>query len=458
MKGMIIHILFFFSGISVFSVAAQEEVLESYIQIGLENNLALSQKTGNWEQSHYALKEAKGLFYPEISLNARYTIADGGRVIDFPVGDMLNPVYSSLNSLTGTSNFPQIENMQFPFLRPTEHETKIRLVQAVFNSDIYYNQKIHENSSDAIKADMNSYKRSLVSEIKQAYYEYIKMTELNRLLAETRKILEENLRVNQKLYENQKATKDIVLRSETEILGIDEKQASVNKGVRVSAAYFNFLLNRDLDAEILVSGPGEVDIAAEPEILMDEAIKLREEITGLDSYIRMAENNLKLNNASKFPDLFAVVDYGFQGEEYSFTNKDDYIMASLVFQWDIFKGFQNKNKINQARINLEQLHRKREEVIRLIRLEILGDWYELIEVSERLKTAQSRVLAEREVFRIIEKKYLEGQANQLEYLNARNSLTSSEQQVIITKYDLMISGAKLEKATAGYQFIQNDTN
>lgn len=191
---------------------------------------------------------------------------------------------------------------------------------------------------------------------------------------------------------------------------------------------------------------------------MDEAIKLREEITGLDSYIRMAENNLKLNNASKFPDLFAVVDYGFQGEEYSFTNKDDYIMASLVFQWDIFKGFQNKNKINQARINLEQLHRKREEVIRLIRLEILGDWYELIEVSERLKTAQSRVLAEREVFRIIEKKYLEGQANQLEYLNARNSLTSSEQQVIITKYDLMISGAKLEKATAGYQFIQNDTN
>ena len=40
------------------------------------------------------------MFLPDISMNARYTVARGGRIIEFPVGDLLNPVYITLNMLT----------------------------------------------------------------------------------------------------------------------------------------------------------------------------------------------------------------------------------------------------------------------------------------------------------------------------------------------------------------------
>ena len=71
-------------------------VLESYIAEGLKNNLNLKQKNLSYLAALEDLEIARGAFFPDIRFNARYTVADGGRLIEFPVGDLLNPVYSTL--------------------------------------------------------------------------------------------------------------------------------------------------------------------------------------------------------------------------------------------------------------------------------------------------------------------------------------------------------------------------
>ena len=106
---------------------AQDTVLTQYINTGLENNIALQRKYDSLEISLLALRASRGLFYPDLSFNARYSVAEGGRMIDFPVGDLLNPVYQTLNELTQRQQFPAVTNMQFPVSRPTEQETKLSL-------------------------------------------------------------------------------------------------------------------------------------------------------------------------------------------------------------------------------------------------------------------------------------------------------------------------------------------
>ena len=86
--------------------------MEEYIKLGLEKNLALQQKQADYEISLKALQSAGGLFYPNLGIDARYTVARGGRMIDFPVGDLLNPVYSTLNQLLQANQFPQVENQE----------------------------------------------------------------------------------------------------------------------------------------------------------------------------------------------------------------------------------------------------------------------------------------------------------------------------------------------------------
>ena len=128
-----------FLGLASPYAVAQNPLLDAYIREGLESNQGLKLKQLDYTSDLAALKEAQGMFLPDISLSARYTVARGGRIIDFPVGDLLNPVYSTLNMLTASEMFPQIENESFPFYRPTEQETKVSLVQPIFSTDLIQN-------------------------------------------------------------------------------------------------------------------------------------------------------------------------------------------------------------------------------------------------------------------------------------------------------------------------------
>src|SRR6267154_995740 len=88
---------------------AQSPILDAYIQQGLKDNLQLKQEQLNYERSMENLAQAKALFLPYIGANATYQIADGGRKINLPVGDLLNPLYIA-------NGYPTIKNQSINFL------------------------------------------------------------------------------------------------------------------------------------------------------------------------------------------------------------------------------------------------------------------------------------------------------------------------------------------------------
>src|SRR5690606_14605654 len=96
--------------------AAGQDVLEHYITEGIASNLVLKRRHVSLEKATYGLRMAKSMFLPAVSLQAGYQTADGGRNIPLPVGDLLNPVYRTLNQLTQSDQFPYIENETINFL------------------------------------------------------------------------------------------------------------------------------------------------------------------------------------------------------------------------------------------------------------------------------------------------------------------------------------------------------
>ena len=431
---------------------AQNIVLDKYIQEGLQSNLSLKQKQSSYEKSIQILKEAKGMFLPNLSLNARYSLADGGRIIEFPVGDMMNSVYSTLNQLTQTNQFPQLENERIPFLRPTEQETKLRLVQPLFNPQIYYNSKIKSELTNVEKADVESYKRELVAEIKTAYYSFLKTVQVLKLTEKTTELLKENIRVNERLFNNDKITIDNVYRSKAELSKLEQNIAEAVKYNKSSKAYFNFLLNKPFESDIEISDETKLSfIETELQNSQENAINNREELYMLKSYKKANDYNLKLNKLNKAPNLTAVVDYGFQGEEYNFTSDDDFIMASFVLSWDIFRGFQNKAKIQQATIDRQIIETQYHEAENRVKLQVLDLYYEIEAVEKAIFAAQKEKLSATKSYEIINKKYKEGQANLIQFIDARTTMTNAEYNVIITTYDYKIKYAEFEKAACLYE-------
>lgn len=431
---------------------AQGPILENYIHEGFTNNLALKQKQLNYNQSLQALDQAKALFFPDIGFSARFTVADGGRTIDFPVGDLLNPVYSTLNQLTHSQQFPQVENQQIYFIRPTEQETKLSLKQPLFRSDIFFNYRIRKNLSEAAFIDVEIYKRELVKEIKTAYFNYLKTVKALRLFDQTLEVVSENVRVNESLFTNDKVTLDVVYRSRAERSKVERQLAEARDFHERAKSYFNFLLNKPLKSEIFIVDDSALQIREQ--IGEAQALTLalynREELSRISKYQSASENNLKRYKFNKAPTLGLGVDYGIQGENYSLGPGSDFLFASVVMQWNIFRGFENRSKIREAAINQDILEEQYREVENQISLQVTDAWYGEVTARETVTASVAENESASKAFNLISKRYYQGQSSLLEFIDARTDMTSAGLSLIIARYDYEISLAELERTLATY--------
>lgn len=435
---------------AVFNRADAQSVLQSYIDEGLRSNLQLKQEQLNYQKSVESLNAARSLFLPQVALNANYTLASGGRKIEFPIGDLLNPVYTTLNQITDSNQFPQLANESIQFLPNNFHDTKVRVIQPIFNPDIYFNFKAQKELISVQQAQKNAFENDLKYLISAAYYQYLQSEEALKVLTETRGFLTELLKVNQKLVANQKATKDVVLGAEYEINKIDQQLAEAMKNREVAKAYFNFLLNRDLGADIisdstLVSSNGNQDINQ----LREQALSQRQEIKQLQSGLLASQQLVELNrNSALLPKINVVGDIGYQGFEYKFDNSQQYALVQFSLSWDLFRGGEKRAKTQQARIDYQVVENKMEQLRRQIELQVIQSHYERQASEQAWTTAQSGVRSAEKNFQIVRSRYNEGQAILLEYLDAQNKWTTSRLTQSIRLFDLLRAEAALQKTIA----------
>jgi outer membrane protein TolC len=423
-------------------------VLDKYIEEGLENNLALKQADFSLEKSRAALREARGLFLPSIGINARYTRAGGGRNFEFPVGDMVNPIHEALNQLIGQPQFPtDVPNVNTPLLREEEHETKLGIVQPIFQPAIYYNYKIKSNLAAAEAAGREAFKQELILEIKTAYYNHLKTVEFVNLAEKTEDLLKENLRVSRSLFENNKVTKDVVYRAEAELSEIEQQKAEAERGRNVSRAYFNFLLNRPLETAIEMEIPDDLppDPGADVATLAELALAKRYEPAQLRGGIEAARGGVRLFRSAYLPDILFVFDYGYEGEIYRFGDEDDFWMSSFILQWDLFSGFQRKARSDAARAEELRLKAQLDELVQGIKLEVKEARENLIVAREAYEAAEDRLESVTKSFEIVSRKFREGVSPQIEFLDARTTMTRAEVNFIVTTFDYHIRYAEYER-------------
>jgi outer membrane protein TolC len=451
MRKSLLPLLLFLGGLLAAGAQTPSATLDAYVAEGLQSNLALKGETLSFEKSLRALEEARGLFLPTLNLDARYSRAGGGRTIEFPVGDLLNPVYGTLNQMTGSDRFPTLENVNTPFLRPQEHETKLRLVQPIVQPGLHYNYQIKSLEAESQQAAVQTYRRQLEADIRTGYFNYLKAVKATSLYRQVQALQQANLRLNQKFLDNQKITADVVYAAKADLADTELKIAEAEKNRVVAAAYFNFLLNKPLDAAIeadttfaLADAPAVSTDAA----VVSAALQNREELAGLRYGIQAATRGTRLYRGNALPTLSLVVDYGFQGTSYRFTPADDFIQGSLVLNWNLFGGLRNRSKIAQADLDKRRLETQYEALQAQIRLQSVQAAENLATARQALETNRQRVASARRYHEIVDKKYREGAALYVEYLAALTTLTNASSSLILAEYDYQVRQVEFKRVTA----------
>src|SRR5580704_4133316 len=189
-------------------------VLDTYLRLGLDNNLPLHQRNFDLQRAQLDLSRARSLFFPQATFSSQYTLAEGGRSQEIPIGDLLNGVYSTLNKLTGSAQFPQVANQSIQFLPNDFHDTKMEVSLPIVNTDLLHNKEVNAAGIEVSRADRDVYRRDLVRNIRQAYYHYLQSARAVAIYNTALAMVTENRRVSQKFVENQMATREVVLRAQ----------------------------------------------------------------------------------------------------------------------------------------------------------------------------------------------------------------------------------------------------
>ena len=392
--------------------------------------------------------------FPEVSLQARYSRAEGGREFTIPLATTLNPVYSTLNDLLAAqgrpASFPQISDVNVQFLRSEEQDTRVVVRQPLYAPAIPAAVRAQRALLDATSFNRMAVARALRRDITIAYLDWLKARSSVDIVAASQALLRENLRVNESLFDNGKITEDQVLRAKTELLAVEQQQRETENLTTQARSFFNFLLNRDLlrrDRGVrAATSPAAQEGALEQ--LWSAALNRRPEVARVDELRKAAEEQVRIARKQKWPTLSLGIDAGTQGVDYRFGDGYNFGTASLVFTWRLFDGGGDEARVRQARAAERQVVLRQEEIAQQIRLEVQQAFDRLTTSRDSLATAAARADAARAAFRIASRKRDEGVISQVEFIDARSALTGAELNHNLTRFDVLARRAELEYATS----------
>ncbi|MGC3943416.1 MAG: TolC family protein [Chryseolinea sp.] len=430
--------------VTVCTVAFAQPRLDSYVHEGLQNNIVAQQKAIAYEQAQRSLQIATGFFLPSVSLLADYTSGEGGRSIAIPVGDMLNPVYASLNQLTQSDAFRQIDNVQQNFFPKNFYDGRIRTSMPLLNTDLYANRAIQREQVAIRNNELMAYKRQLVMEIKTAYYQYLGATAAVKILESGLGLVERNVEVNASLLKNGKALPANYQRSKSELERVRAELNSAQNRATNAKKYFNFLLNRELDSDVEVE-------ATDAEVSNELVVAgIREELQALRSLQAVNEASLRMSKQVFIPKVNGFIDLGSQASDWQWNTKSMYYLVGVQLSMPIFQG--NRN-VMTIRNNASELRRTELELTNTSnRLELSAQVAEgdLVTARANHTAAVEQSKSAQSYFNLVEKGYLQGVNTLIEFLDARNQLTASALQQNLKRYEVLAAVARVERESATY--------
>ncbi len=424
---------------------AQNSPLDDYVAEGLRQNLRLSADRMALQRSGQAVREADGRWLPSLTLNARYSERSGD-LLD--LGRLVNPAYAALNQLIGQPAFPTDLSLRLPM----RQETSLRLTQPLFEPRVVAGSAIARDAESAVRAQTAEAIRRLAAQIRLAYLDYARASRVEDLHRATLELLGENLRINQSLADHGAATPDAILRAHADLSEGEQRLADAGRMKQAARESFNLLLERPLEDSLELAPDSSLGLGLT--VSLDSAVALglhgREELAQLDAAIGVAEGKRRLASAAFLPSLVAAVDYGMQGEVYRVGGSHDYLVASLVLQWNLFNGGQDQARRNQARLEAEEIRAQRAATERLVTLEVRTDWQAARVAGHAIASANDRLGSAERNYTLVERKYREGAATQVELIDARTSFTAAQLNRILTTYDYFSRCVELERAAALY--------
>lgn len=436
MKKFAAAVMIFITG-SVTSYAQTKVLsLEEAVALGLQNSKQLVLANHDVDKANNQLAQAKDASLPTAKITAAYSHALMlSRSFYIPSSDGSGP-----------------KKLTLPFDNSV-YMSALSINQPIFAGNQFrYARKSAELMIALSKLNVETDKDEIAFNIINAYINYYK-------LKQNQKILEQNLSdIESKLIEIKKfesqglATKNDVLRFELEKSNMKLSAIELENNRKIVNYNLNILLGLS-DSTVIEEQEVsyKLDMNDSFETYLAQALKDRKEFDGLKYQDKISDININKIRDEKLPTIGVGGNLYYINPSKDFIPKNGAYLAPFVIGlnvgWDIASLYKNKNKSTEAKIEKQQIADKSEILKDQVKTEVYKSYIQYKQSLEKIVVLQDAITQATENERITESKFRNNLATTTDRIDAQTLLYQARINLELAKSD----------ATASYYALLNST-
>lgn len=387
--------------------------LKACIQLSFANNLKLKQAQLETDKSNYQLKEAIGAGLPQIS-----GVASFDDYFNIPV----NMVSGEILGQPGT---------MVPIQLGTKYNTTagIQAGQMIYNASYFASVRLFKKVCEISNLSLEQNKEELALNVAQMYL-FIQIT--GRQLA----LLDSNLVAFGKVYgySEQHYKNGFILKADLDrvtvsINNLEAEKDNLSLARSQQLNMLKYLMGITPDHDIALSD--DIGIFNLPDTTTDTTFENQIEMKILEQKKELGIINMKLSQASSIPSLSGYAGYSYQSPVEKIgdmNNADNWYKTSFIgvkLTVPIFEGNRIKGKVNQNRIELEQVKTSQQDLQSELNVKLKNAFQKYntnLSLESKLKINMDLA---GNVFEITNEQYSQGLKSFTDVLNARSEYNTS---------------------------------
>ncbi|RJR16888.1 MAG: TolC family protein [Desulfobacteraceae bacterium] len=380
--------------------------LQKALVLALAINPDINAARARIRQSEALLEEARGSFWPRISLFGEYMQGNAPSAFLFKKIDQ-----RALPTGTDFNHPGWFEN----------YEAGIQGTINIFKGgkDLYSN-RLSEAALAAKEAEAMELENSLLAAVVDAYYSYLAAGQYGLIAQESASAVENELHKTKVRYNLGGALRSDVLTLEVRLAHAKEECIRAENSKRLTLAGLKNILGMEQSGalELKESEELQVDIPKDYEGGTAYALAHRPEMERLRREIDQARLSIDMADADYLPRIDLQTSYYHDGADPSFDYSDRNWTAAVILNWDVFEGGQRPARIKKAKALLDELQALERKVVQAVELEVKSAYTRLADARERLEVARASVEQAEESLRLVKIQYNGGSAAITRYLEA----------------------------------------
>ncbi|MFT4015834.1 MAG: TolC family protein [Agriterribacter sp.] len=414
--------------------------LEEAVALGLQSSKQLTLAKHEVDKASAELEQAKDASLPTAKVTAGYSHALMlARSFYIPSSDGGGP-----------------KKLTLPFDNSVTMAT-LSISQPIFSGNqFHYARKSAELMIEVSKLNGETDKDEIAFNIISAYINYYKLKQNQKILAQNLSDIDSKLEEIKKFESRGLATRNDVLRFELEKSNMKLSAIELENNRKIVNYNLNILLGL-ADSTVIEEQDVsyKLDMNDSFENYLAQALKDRKELAGLKYQDQLSDININKVKDEKLPTL------GVAGNLYYINPSKDIIpksgaylapfMIGLNAGWDISSLYKNKNKLNEAKIQKQQVADRTEIVKDQIKADVNKSYIQYKQALEKIVVLQDAITQATENERITESKFQNNLATTTDRIDAQTLLYQSRINLELAKSDATAAYYALLKSTGHIQ-------